>query len=68
MRILLTGGAGYIGSHTAVALSAAGHEIVCFDNLSNSRAEVIDRLETITCGFRGDRARCSDLIARGVPR
>lgn len=48
MRILLTGGAGYIGSHTAVALAAAGHEVVCFDNLSNSRAEVMDRLETIT--------------------
>lgn len=48
MRILLTGGAGYIGSHTAVALAAAGHEVVCFDNLSNSRAGVMDRLETIT--------------------
>ncbi|MEN9926144.1 MAG: hypothetical protein RL268_2270 [Pseudomonadota bacterium] len=48
MRILLTGGAGYIGSHTAVALSAVGHEVVCFDNLYNSRAEVVDRLETIT--------------------
>ena len=48
MRILLTGGAGYIGSHTAVALAATGHEVVCFDTLSNSRAEVLDRLETIT--------------------
>lgn len=48
MRILLTGGAGYIGSHTAVALIAAGHDVVCFDNLSNSRAEVMDRLESIT--------------------
>lgn len=48
MRILLTGGAGYIGSHTAVALVAAGHEVVCFDNLSNSRAAVMDRLEAIT--------------------
>lgn len=48
MRILLTGGAGYIGSHTAVALTLAGHEVVCLDNLSNSRAEVIDRLEDIT--------------------
>lgn len=48
MRILLTGGAGYIGSHTAVALVSAGHDVVCFDNLSNSRADVMDRLETIT--------------------
>lgn len=47
MRILLTGGTGYIGSHTAIALLAAGHDVVCFDNLSNSRAEVVDRLETI---------------------
>jgi len=48
LKTLLTGGAGYIGSHVAVALVAAGHEIVCFDNLSNSRPEVIERLETIT--------------------
>lgn len=48
MRILLTGGAGYIGSHTAIALRAAGHAVVCFDNLSNSRADVIGRLQTIT--------------------
>src|SRR3546814_8245376 len=48
LKILLTGGAGYIGSHVAVALAAAGHEVVCFDNLSNSQSEVIDRLETIT--------------------
>ena len=48
MRILLTGGAGYIGSHTAVALAAAGHKVFCFDNLSNSRAGVMDQLETIT--------------------
>ncbi|ALH80860.1 UDP-glucose 4-epimerase [Sphingopyxis macrogoltabida] len=48
MKVLLTGGAGYIGSHVAVSLAAAGHEIVCFDNLSNSRADVIDRIESIT--------------------
>lgn len=48
MRILLTGGVGYIGSHTAVALIAAGHEIVCLDNLANNRADVMDRLEAIT--------------------
>lgn len=48
MRILLTGGAGYIGSHTAVALKAHAHDIVCFDNLCNSCADVIERLEDIT--------------------
>lgn len=47
MRILLTGGAGYIGSHTAVALMAEGHEVVCFDNLANSRAEVVARVAEI---------------------
>lgn len=48
MRILLTGGTGYIGSHTAVALVAAGHRVVCFDNLSNSRSRVIHGIESIT--------------------
>ncbi|HEY0596929.1 NAD-dependent epimerase/dehydratase family protein, partial [Sphingopyxis sp.] len=48
MKILLTGGAGYIGSHVAAALVSAGHEVVCFDNLSNSDAIVMDRLEAIT--------------------
>lgn len=48
MPILLTGGAGYIGSHTAVALASAGFEIICFDNLSNSSAEAVERVEAIT--------------------
>jgi UDP-glucose 4-epimerase len=48
MNILLTGGAGYIGSHVAAPLAAAGHRVVCFDNLSNSDASVMDRLEAIT--------------------
>ncbi len=47
MNILLTGGTGYIGSHAAVALVQAGHEIVLFDNLSNSHRQVLDRLEEI---------------------
>lgn len=47
MNILLTGGTGYIGSHTAVVLAQAGHNVVLFDNLSNSKREVVDRLETI---------------------
>jgi UDP-glucose 4-epimerase len=48
MNILLTGGAGYIGSHVAAPLASAGHHVVCFDNLSNSDASVMDRLEAIT--------------------
>ncbi len=47
MNLLLTGGTGYIGSHTAVALAAVGHNVVLFDNLCNSNASVVDRLETI---------------------
>lgn len=48
MRVLLTGGGGYIGSHTAVGLAARGHEVVCFDNLCKTRAEVVERLAIIT--------------------
>lgn len=48
MKILLTGGAGYIGSHTAVELAASGYEVVIADNFSNSSPKVLDRLETIT--------------------
>ena len=44
MKILLTGGAGYIGSHTALALLARGHELVLVDNFSNSQPEVLKRL------------------------
>lgn len=47
MNILLTGGAGYIGSHTAVVLSQAGHEVLLLDNFSNSRKSTLDRLEKI---------------------
>jgi UDP-glucose 4-epimerase len=46
-RVLLTGGMGYIGSHTAVVLAEAGHEVVLYDNLCNSKVSVLDRLETI---------------------
>jgi UDP-glucose 4-epimerase len=47
MNILLAGGAGYIGSHAAVSLVEAGHSIVIYDNLCNSKIEVIQSLEKV---------------------
>jgi len=47
-KILVTGGTGYIGSHTVVELDAAGYEVVVVDNFSNSTPEVIDNIESIT--------------------
>ncbi|AAZ97727.1 UDP-glucose 4-epimerase [Thiobacillus denitrificans ATCC 25259] len=47
MRVLLTGGAGYIGSHTAVECLAAGHDVVVFDNLSNSSEKSLERVARI---------------------
>ena len=48
MSILVTGGAGYIGSHTLIALIEAGFEPVVIDNLSNSKKESLVRVEKIT--------------------
>lgn len=48
MTILVTGGTGYIGSHTVVKLIDAGYEVLVLDNLSNSQKNVIDRIEQIT--------------------
>ena len=47
-RILVTGGTGYIGSHTVVELQNAGYEVVIIDNLSNSSADVVDNIEKVT--------------------
>ncbi len=48
MRVLVTGGTGFIGSHTVIELISAGYEVVIVDNLYNSKAMVLDRIETIT--------------------
>ena len=48
MSILVSGGAGYIGSHTCVELLQAGYEIVVADNLDNSSEESLRRVEQIT--------------------
>jgi UDP-glucose 4-epimerase len=68
--ILVTGGAGYIGSHTVVELMSAGHEVMVIDNFSNSKSGVLDRIERIV-GSRPefvqldvrDRAGMNDLFA-----
>ncbi len=58
MSVLVTGGAGYIGSHTLVSLAAAGYDAVVVDNLSNSSRRAIERVEQITGKqfkfYRGD--------------
>lgn len=48
MSILVTGGLGYIGSHTVIELLEKGYEVVIVDNLSNSQLQVLDRIQTIT--------------------
>ena len=76
--ILITGGTGYIGSHACVALVEAGFDVLLLDNLANSEASGVDRLEAI-CGTRpgsvdGDNRDGVQLIrtfessnGRGVP-
>lgn len=66
-KILVTGGTGFIGSHTTVELQNAGYEVVIIDNLSNSNADVVDGIERIT-GIRpafveGD-CTCIDTLHR----
>lgn len=48
MAILVTGGAGYIGSHTCVELLTAGYDVVVVDNLYNSSEKALERVEKIT--------------------
>ncbi len=64
-RILVTGGAGYIGSHTCVALTEAGYAVTILDNLCNSRPEVLTRLQTLCPSkpefIKGDIRDCAFL-------
>ena len=50
MSILVTGGAGYIGSHTSIELLNAGYDIVIVDNFCNSKPEVLNRIEELSGG------------------
>ena len=63
MQYLVTGGTGYIGSHMVVELMAAGHDVVVADNLSNSKASVLDRIERIS----GRRPRFERIDIRDRP-
>lgn len=70
--VLVTGGAGYIGTHTCVELMAAGHEVVVVDNFSNSKPEALRRVVEITghelagkhCADVRDRAALSEIFGR----
>ena len=67
MKILVTGGTGFIGSHTCVELLESGYEIVILDNLYNSKREVVDKIEALTHKafqfYEGD-CRDSDILDR----
>ena len=62
-KILVTGGTGYIGSHTTVELQASGYDVVIIDNLSNSNLEVLDGIERIS-GIRPEfiQGDCTDMV------
>ena len=62
-NILVTGGTGYIGSHTAVELMAAGHDVFIIDNLCNSKVSVLDRIQRIA----GRRPRFEQIDVRDRP-
>ncbi|GAA1049378.1 UDP-glucose 4-epimerase GalE [Arthrobacter russicus] len=75
MKIMVTGGAGYIGSHTAVGLLQDGHELVIVDNLANSSAEAVQRVQEISgrpVGFREldllDEVALSTVFAQERPQ
>ena len=75
MKVLLSGGAGYIGSHTAIELRSAGHDVVIVDNFSNSKPEVLRRLEKITgapfafhCADVCDKAAMDKIFAGEKPK
>ena len=64
MRILVTGGAGYIGSHTLIELLAKGHELFVIDNFANSSPEVLSAVQEIAGrSFRNDNVDVADELS-----
>ena len=69
-KILITGGAGYIGSHTCVVLLEAGYQVAVVDNLCNSSAEALRRVERITgkeISFHEADLRDTSTFLRNLP-
>ena len=67
MNILLTGGMGYIGSHTALLLANAGHQVHIYDNLCNSNIGTLDRVQKIcskTIGFTEGDVRDTEKLTK----
>ena len=61
MRILVTGGAGYIGSHTLIELLATDHELFVIDNFTNSSPEVLGAVQEIAGrSFRNDKVNITE--------
>lgn len=65
MKLFVTGGAGYVGSHCVRELCAAGHEVVVFDNLSNGHRAAVDRRATLIVGDLGDASYVDRILAEG---
>ena len=63
MHVVVTGGAGYIGSHTSVVLLEAGHEVTILDNFVNSKPGVLDRIAEVA----GSRARFEEVDITDAP-
>ena len=66
-RILVTGGTGYIGSHTVVELQNSGYEVIIIDNLSNSSADVVDNIEKVS-GIRPEFVELDCLDYAGLDK
>jgi len=70
MRVLVTGGAGYIGSHTLVELLTEGHEVLVIDNLSNGHEEALSRVKLLAnkdFGFVKGDVRDSEALNKAFP-
>ncbi|MHC4236185.1 MAG: UDP-glucose 4-epimerase GalE [Planctomycetota bacterium] len=65
MKVLVTGGAGYVGSHCVRGLCDAGHEVVVLDNLSTGHRRAVDDRATFLCGDLADRALLDTTLAEG---